>query len=148
MVERLPRAPGRSPRKMREVLARRVGGEDERDSVLEDYVFDALRRFGLPLPVAQHEVFVNGKQRFIDLAYVRQTIALEAKGFEWYRGRQKFDDFTLRGNELKLAGWTVLEFTSAFSDWLIAAQVAEALGLPVPPKPDRPLSYREWCDLR
>ena len=109
---RLGRAPGRSPRKIALMLGRRVPGTENRESVLEDYVFDALRRFDV------------------------------------YRMRKKFDEFTVRGNELKLAGWRVLEFTSAFTDWTIAAQVAEALGCPIPPRPLRALTFAEWKRLR
>jgi hypothetical protein len=145
---RLGRAPGRSPRKIALMLGRRVPGTADRESVLEDYVFDALRRFDVPLPVAQLAVHVAGKERRIDLGYASESLALEAKGFDVYRMRKKFDEFTVRGNELKLAGWRVLEFTSAFTDWTIAAQVAEALGCPIPPRPLRALTFAEWKRLR
>ena len=47
-AERLGRAPGRSPKKVAEMLERRLPGLEIRESVLEDFVFDALRRFARP----------------------------------------------------------------------------------------------------
>jgi very-short-patch-repair endonuclease len=146
-LERLPRAPGRSPMKLRNVLARRTPGAEASESVLEDFISEAIRRFELPSPVAQHRVVVNGRRRRIDLAYVARKVALEAKGFEYHSGRARFDDDALRSNELRLAGWTVLEFTSAFTDLQIARHVARAVGLPEPAS-SSPLTFAEWMRLR
>ena len=44
-------------------------------ALLEDFVFDALRRFAIPLPVAQFRVVVNGRERRIDLAIRRRSRA-------------------------------------------------------------------------
>jgi hypothetical protein len=148
MADRLPKAPGRSPNKLREVLAKRIPGGEDRESLLEDFVFDALRRFAIPLPVAQFRVTVNGRERKIDLAYPPRLLALEAKGFEYHGLRDRFDDDALRGNELQLAGWRVLEFTSAFTDWQIAEQVAQALGVDIPPMPANALTFAEWKRVR
>jgi hypothetical protein len=143
LVDRLPAAPGRSPLKMRAVLDRRLPGTEERESTLEDFVFAAVTRFGLPPPVPQHEVVYNGQSRRIDLCYPDDRVALEAKGFVWYAERTGFDRDALRGNELQLAGFKVLSFTSAFTDYEIAVQVAEALRLPVPTGA-KPRTFREW----
>jgi len=148
MVERLGSAPGRSRKKMRIVLARRDDSVAERETVLEDFVDHALRRFGLPRPETQYVVRVNGRERRIDFCYPEPALALEPKGFGAHSPRSQFDDDALRGNELELAGFRVLEFTSAFSDWLIASQVAEALGLDQPSKPLRPLTFVEWVRRR
>jgi hypothetical protein len=74
-------------------------------------------------------------------------VALEAKGFEYHRGRARFDDDAFRANELRLSGWTVLEFTSAFTDLQIAESVARALGLPAP-RFRPPLTFAEWQAVR
>jgi hypothetical protein len=145
---RLKSAPGRSRKKMRTIMLRRDDGVAERESVLEDFVFEALRRFKLPLPVAQHPVIVDGKRRRIDFCYVGLDIALEPKGFEVHGLRSSFDADPLRGNELRLAGYFVLDFTSAFTDWQIADQVARALKLSPPQRPKRPLTFLEWLDRR
>jgi very-short-patch-repair endonuclease len=133
--------------KLRNVLARRTPGAEASESVLEDFISEAIRRFELPSPVAQHRVVVNGRRRRIDLAYVARKVALEAKGFEYHSGRARFDDDALRSNELRLAGWTVLEFTSAFTDLQIARHVARAVGLPEPAS-SSPRTFAEWMRLR
>jgi hypothetical protein len=147
-AERLPSAPGRSPAKMRKMLARRLPDVSERESVLEDFVFDALRRYGLPLPKPQHWVRFSGKRRRIDLCYVDEMLALEACGFEFRRSRSRFDDEALRGNELQLLGYRVLEFTSAFTDREIAEHVAQALGLSLKAPQRRPMSFEAWLAHR
>ncbi len=128
---RLPAAPGRSAKKMRKMLALRLPDVAKRESPLEDFVFHALRRYDLPLPKPQHWVRFNGTRRRIDLCYVEEMLALEACGFEFRRSRTRFDDEALRGNELQLLGFRVLEFTSAFTDRMIAEQVARALGVTI-----------------
>ncbi len=148
VTERLPPAPGRSQKKMRALLARRDDTVAERETFLEDFVFEALRRFGLPLPEAQFKIVVDGKDRRIDLCYGDHWLALEAIGFDPRRQRAKFDAEALRGNELQLAGLKVLEFTSAFTDWQIASHVARALGILEPRRPRNPLTFLEWCHRR
>jgi hypothetical protein len=142
-VERLRPAHGRSRKKMTVALDRRAPGVEERESPLEDFVVAALRRFRLPVPTAQHRVVFERQVRRIDLCFVEQRLALEAKGFAWYRERSTFDRDALRGNELLLAGFRVLAFTSAFTALQIAQHVAAALGLEPPPA-RRPLTFREW----
>jgi hypothetical protein len=71
-------------------------------------------------------------------------LALEAQGFDAHGRRAQFDADALRGNELQLAGFRVLEFTSAFTDRQIAQQVAEALGLPQPPIVGETLTFAAW----
>jgi len=147
-VDRLAPAPGRSAKKMNLVLQSRDGTVADRESILEDFVFDALVRFGLPLPVPQYRVTLDGRERRIDLCYPKRWLALEAQGFETHGLRHRFDDDALRGNELQLAGFRVLEFTSAFTDWQIASQVARALDAEVPPQPAIPLTFAEWTARR
>jgi very-short-patch-repair endonuclease len=98
--------------------------------------------------VAQHRVTVRGRERRIDLCYPDLKVALEAEGFDHFRLRERHDSDALRGNALKLAGFLVLEFTTAFSDWEIARDVAEAIGHPVPTRPARAISFEEWCASR
>ena len=93
----------------------------------EDFVLAAIVRFGLPMPVAEHPIVFEGQPRRIDLAYPDEWLALEAKGLRWYRMRTVFDRDAIRGNALQLAGFRVLSFTSAFTDWAIACQIAAAL---------------------
>jgi hypothetical protein len=93
-------------------------------------------------------VRLEGRTRRIDHCYVDQRLAIEALGFDIRRQRAKFDDEALRGNELQLAGYKVLQFTSAFTDWQIACHVAEALMLPKPKRPVRVLTFLAWRERR
>ncbi len=147
-VDRLRPAPGRSMRKMRLLLARRDDGTALRESTLEDFIHHAVTRFDLPEPIPQYEVVIDGRKRRIDFCYPAPMVALEPKGFDYRRFRQRFDDDALRGNQLTLAGYKVLEFTSAFTDWQIATHVARALELPPPKRPRNVLTFLEWCARR
>jgi hypothetical protein len=138
---RLKQAPGRSPKRLAEVLQTRTPGSE---SHLEDFVLDAITRYGLPAPVRQHPVLVGGRERRIDICYPLVTLALEALGFEYHGMRSRFDEDALRGNELLLAGYRLLEFTSAFDDWTIASQVARALDLPAPRRIEPVIDFATW----
>ena len=147
IVERLRPANGRSRRKMRIVLERRLPGVEDRESDLEDFVLAAIVRFDLPMPAAQLPIDFDGQRRRIDLCYENEWLALEAKGFRWYKERTEFDRDALRGNELQLAGFRVLSFTSAFTDLDIARQIAAALQLP-PPAELPPRTFADWQRTR
>jgi len=120
-------APGRSPKTLEAVLADRVPGYHGTKSDLERDVYDAIVKGGLPAPVRQHKVVVNGVPYYIDMAYPERLIAIEADGFDFHRGRAVFDSDRARQNDLVNLGWLVLRFTSAFSDARIVADVRRAL---------------------
>jgi very-short-patch-repair endonuclease len=120
-------APGRSPKTLEAVLVDRVPGYHGTKSHLEQDVFDAIVRGGLPAPVRQHKVVVNGDPYYIDMAYPEQLVAIEADGFDFHRGRAVFDSDRARQNDLVNLGWLVLRFTSTFSDDRIVADVRRAL---------------------
>ena len=110
MAERLRPCTGTEPEEGRGD-ARTVGCRDRRrESVLEDFVFDALRRFGVPLPVAAAPRRRRRAGSAGSISAIRDLcVALEAKGFEYHGLRARFDDDALRGNELLLAGCRVLD---------------------------------------
>ena len=145
MSERLPRAKGRSKKKLRVVLANR-GDLDEYESQLEAFVFDALRRWRVELPEAQARVTASGNSYRLDGFYDRTPpIALEADGWSIRRRRSKFDADRQKDRDLRNAGFVVLRFTSADTDWRIASEVAKALGADVPPEPPSGgMTYHEW----
>ncbi len=147
-IRRLGRAPGRSPKKVGAVLAACTPAGHERESVLEDFVFEAIGRFGLPLPRCQRRVTVAGRRYRLDMSYEDPMIAIEADGFDTHGRRAQFDRDRVRGNDVTLAGYTLLAFTSAFTDWQIAATVAQALGLDAPPEPASPLTFAAWQERR
>jgi very-short-patch-repair endonuclease len=148
-LERLPRAPGRSPESLRAALASRVGEWEPRESLLEDFVIEALRRHGLPLPRCQVRVQLPSGPRRLDHCYPRERVVIEADGYDTHSSRAAFDDDRARGNELVVAGYRVLHFTSEFTDREIAQTVANALGgfaLRTPPQ--GPQSFKQWIGVR
>jgi very-short-patch-repair endonuclease len=105
-------APGRRPKVVQALLAARVPGYDPGDSDLETRCWEALRDVGVPVPVRQHPVLIDGRRYWIDLAYPSEHIAIELDGFDFHRSRTSFDADRTRGNALVLAGWQLLRFTS------------------------------------
>jgi very-short-patch-repair endonuclease len=145
-LDRLPQAPGRSPHTVRDMLATRFPEFGARESWLEEFVFDALRRYDLPLPRTQVEVTLPTGRRRLDKCYVDEKLVLESDGFDPHSRRRVFDDDRKRNNDLLLAGYRVLHFTSEFTDYQIACTVAAALGVSVPkPAPGGPQSFKQWC---
>jgi hypothetical protein len=144
---RLGVAPGRSPSKVHRMLAARVPGMGERESDLEDFVYESIRRFGLPLPRCQHWVAFEGKRYRTDFCYpdCDPPVVIEADGFDTHGRRSQFDVDRVRGNGIELAGFRRLGFTSAFTDWQIAADVARAIGRPVPPRPVHQRTFAARC---
>jgi hypothetical protein len=126
-VAGLPPAPGRHPTRIERVLQRRLPGYDPGESGLEMRFARAIVGGGLPEPVQQHPVSVGGRHYRIDLAYPEQKIAIEIDGWEYHRNRSAFDDDRSRSNDLVVAGWHVLRFTSSTSDTQAVATVIAAL---------------------
>jgi hypothetical protein len=102
----------RRKRSIRTALALRLPGYDPGESDLELVTLRALIGAGLPIPVQQHRVVLNGKRCRIDLAYPELKIAIELQGWEWHGGRESFDDDKARMSELTAIGWRGLEITS------------------------------------
>ncbi len=70
---------------------------------------------GLPRPVQQHRVVVDGRNLRLDAAYPDLGIAIEYDGWDAHRTRTRFDSDRARGNDLEIRGWMVLRFTSTSS---------------------------------
>jgi hypothetical protein len=96
----------------RPILEARQPGYDPGDSELEARVTWWLAAAGLPAPVRQHPVLVQDHRYRVDLAYPDLRIAIELDGWAHHGTRGAFDHDRERGNDLELAGWTVLRFTS------------------------------------
>jgi hypothetical protein len=121
---------------MRSILEWRGPDHHPGESPGEVHVLRLLVDAGLPVPVQQHEVRVNGRIIRIDLAYPEARIALEFDGWTYHSTRGAFDDDRARANELELLGWTVLRFTTKSSDIVIVQTVSAALaraGVIAPP---------------
>jgi hypothetical protein len=126
-VARLAKAPGRRPTVIQDLLAARLPGYDPGDSDLETRVLRLLVGAGLPAPVQQYRVRLAGRTVKLDLAYPPERLAIELYGWEFHGSRSAFDDDRARANALRLAGWTLLEFTSRSADETIVDSVTVAL---------------------
>ena len=126
-VARLAKAPGRRPAVVHDLLAARLPGYDPGDSDLETRVLRLLVARGLPVPVQQHRVRVGGRTLKLDLSYPPAKVAMELYGWEFHSSRSAFDDDRARATAIRLAGWTLLEFTSRTADASIVDSVSRAL---------------------
>ena len=95
---------------LRAVLDDHFGEVVVTDSGFERLVISVLRDAGLPMPVLQHEVCVNGRTFRLDLAYPDARVAIELDG-SVHLERQVWEADHARQNALILAGWTLLRFT-------------------------------------
>ena len=98
---------------LRRVLDERALLDRPTESVLEAAFADLCRRAGLPRASYQYRLRLGGRERWVDFAYPDLKIAIEVDGFEHHATVTGFADDRVRGNDLALAGWTVLHFTWA-----------------------------------
>jgi len=124
-----PRAGTRS---LRELLDARDDRDVSVESPLETALLGLFRKHGIPLPVPQHCVMEGGDViARLDFAYPELRLGIEADGFRWHGGVERWRRDLRRENRLKLLGWTVLRF----SWWdvherpeMVASQIRAALG--------------------
>jgi very-short-patch-repair endonuclease len=80
-------------------------------SDLETLLFKILREAGLPAPVRQHEVVIDGRRFFLDAAYPELKIFMEGDGFGVHTMSEPFEIDRSRQNLLVVHGWLPLRFT-------------------------------------
>jgi hypothetical protein len=99
---------------LRRLLDTRVLGDLHADSGVEALLAHVLVRYGVPVPELHHEVRVGrGTVAELDYAYPHALVALEVDGYGVHlRSRETFEHDRDRQNELEIAGWRVLRFTS------------------------------------
>jgi very-short-patch-repair endonuclease len=81
------------------------------DSHLETRLLRILADAGLPPPVRQHPLVLDGVACFVDVCYPEIRLAIEGDGFGWHAVRSRFEHDRVRQNLLVLHGWSVLRFT-------------------------------------
>jgi very-short-patch-repair endonuclease len=96
---------------LRRVLEQRALLDRPTASTLEAAFAELCQLYGLPSARYQYPVTVAGTDRWIDFAYPELMLALEVDGFEFHATLEGFSSDRVRGNDLALAGWTVLHFT-------------------------------------
>jgi len=74
------------------------------ESDLETLLTKILREGGLPAPVRQHEVEIDGHSFRLDAAYPELMIFIEGDGFGVHSQRDPFETDRSRQNLLVLAG--------------------------------------------
>jgi hypothetical protein len=116
---------------MEELLARRGPGFHPGDSQSEVRIAELLVAAGLPAPVQQHVVVVNGEKFRLDLAYPPLKIDIEYLGYPPHAGETAFHRDHDRATELRLAGWLVIEITYETTDAQIISKVRRAIELRV-----------------
>lgn len=98
---------------VRAVLDRHVPNRRPPESVLETRFLQLVRCAGLPEPVAQHEVRLDGKViARLDFAYLSRQIAVELDGASYHSGEVAKRRDRRRDTMLGALGWRVLRF-----DW-------------------------------
>jgi very-short-patch-repair endonuclease len=118
---------------LRAVLGDRVL-VDAADSRVEERLARVLADHGVSLPEHHHVVRLDrGIVAELDYAYPDKRVALEVDGYGVHlRSRETFEYDRDRQNELEIAGWRVLRFTSralAGEPERVASQVARMLTL-------------------
>jgi hypothetical protein len=78
----------------------------------EARVLRVLRQAGVPNPIPNHPVTVDGQRRVIDFAWPVEMVALEFDGFVPHATRRVFDDDRERQNLLVDAGWRIYRLTA------------------------------------
>jgi very-short-patch-repair endonuclease len=80
-------------------------------SDLETLLLQILRDHGLPAPVRQFEIEVDGETFYLDVAYPELKIFMEGDGFGVHTMRRVFERDRHRQNLLVLLEWMPLRFT-------------------------------------
>lgn len=118
-VSRTRPAPGRSVRKLQQVLRDRIPGYDPGESELEGRLARIIARAGLPAPTQQHRVSYGTARYRVDFAWPERKLYLEGNGFGWHQLSTDLDNDATRQNELVLDGWMPIEITWRMTDAFI-----------------------------
>ena len=89
------------------MVRRRLPNIGRAESLLESIVIGLTRDGQIPEPEVNQPT--NGYRP--DFRWRAQGLLVEADGYEFHRGREAFENDTLRANRLRAEGWTVLRFT-------------------------------------
>ena len=112
---------------VKEALMGRIPGYDPGESDLELSTLRTLISAGLPIPLQQHRMVLNGKRVRIDLAYPDDKVAIELQSWEFHKGYEPFHDDKARIGDLVAEGWRALEVTSRHAPEDIVRRVGGAL---------------------
>lgn len=84
-IERLRRAPGRSPTRVNEVLGLRIPGYEPGGSDLEPELWQVIVDAGFPPPKREHRVRVGTHTYRLDMAWPELRVGVEVDGYDTHR---------------------------------------------------------------
>ena len=126
-AERLESGPGRRMSVVRALLDARDESFDPGGSDAELRVLHVVRRAGLPVPVQQYRVEVDGWKYRPDFAWPAYKIFAEYYGLPFHTGPSAVIYDSERVTALAAHGWLPLLFTRSSADREIVERVAAAL---------------------
>jgi len=124
---RLDSGPGRRLRMIQRLLAERDESFDPGGSASELEVLGVLREAGVPLPVQQHRVCVEGRAFVLDFAWPDQRLFAEYYGLAVHSGASAVASDNSRLTAMVGAGWGPLVFTEKTTDSEMVRSVTNAL---------------------
>lgn len=77
----------------------------------ERLLFNTLKDGGLPKPVAQHHVVIGNRNFYLDFAYPRAHLGIEAHSYRYHSERNDWEKDYSRHSLLTSAGWTLTYVT-------------------------------------
>lgn len=81
-----------------EILDERPATRRPMGSTFEASLYQRLREAGLPLPIAQYRVLIDGVEKFLDFAYPEVRFALEADSYLWHSSQEAWELERARNN--------------------------------------------------
>ena len=86
---------------------------------------EMLTGAGLPMPVFEHPVLIDGHRYYLDLAWPSRMVAVECNDAGSHDTPKAFRRDPMKRNRCERVGWTYLEFTW----WDLVDSAAEVLAL-------------------
>jgi len=99
-------------RALARIMDLRPAGKAAR-SVLEVETLKLIRKSDLPMPVRNHDVWVDGDHFEIDMAYLANLGAIEVDSKRWHSTASQKAKDKLRQAKLEAAGWTFVRVRTA-----------------------------------
>lgn len=78
---------------------------------LERRLVSLIKRAGLPDPIREYPLILDGRKRYLDFAWPHVKLDIEGDSRLWHTSMASFEDDRARDAMLQALGWTVLRFT-------------------------------------
>lgn len=121
---------GRNVRPFRRILIERDGNTPPGGDFARRMA-DMLTGAGLPMPVFEHRVVIDGHEYFLDLAWPTRMVTIECNDGGSHDTPKAFRRDPMKRNRCEQAGWRYLEYTwwdMVDDSAEVVAQAAAALG--------------------